>query len=48
MAARTSPELGRYVAAPDPSELPDISPLTFTPQRAPDLKVGPASATAIV
>lgn len=48
LAAKTAPELGRYVAAPDPRELPDISPLTFTPLRAPDLKVGPTSATAVV
>lgn len=31
LAAKTSPELGRYVTHPPASDLPDISPLTFTP-----------------
>ena len=34
LAAKTAPELGRSVASPPESELPDISPLTFTPTRS--------------
>jgi flavin-dependent dehydrogenase len=37
LAAKTSPELGRYVTAPPASDWPDISSLTFTPVPQPQL-----------